>query len=104
MLNQVQHDNYWNPFIKNIGNVDNRGRISGELALIPESFFYSGYNSPKLKDVFYLLVMNLPMQRICVFSNSRNKRCLLPFVRICFKKLKQLFRVEDKTFSTPTLG
>jgi hypothetical protein len=39
--------------------VDNRGEFSGELALIPESFSDSGYNSPKLKDVFYLLVMNL---------------------------------------------
>jgi hypothetical protein len=72
--------------IETIDRVDNRGDIIGELAPRPESLSDSGYNSPKLKDVFYLLVMNLPMQRICVFSNSRNKRCLLLFVRICFNK------------------
>jgi hypothetical protein len=74
-----------------VERVDNRGEFSGELALIPESFSDSGYNSPKLKDVFYLLVMNLPMQRIYVFSNSRNKRCLLPFVRICIENTDAAF-------------
>jgi len=62
--------------IETFGRGDNRGRIGGELALIPESFSDSGYNSPKLKDVFYLLVMNLLLLTKGVFyllSESASK-------------------------------